>query len=184
MTTRSQLRKAALALPETEEGTRSGTPYFSVRGDEFAALSEDGRVRLRLPPERAEAVLTGHPSAEPLVEEGRPIGLLIPLADVNGMVLNALVRASWRLSAPAALVAAADRAEAADPREGDLPPRIGRPATRALYGAGLTTLDLVATRSEAELLELHGVGPSAVRTLEEALAERGKRLRPHGRREP
>jgi hypothetical protein len=59
----------------------------------------------------------------------------------------------------------------------DLPGNIGRPATNALLGAGLTTLDEVATRSEAELLSLHGVGPKAVRVLAEALAAQGRTLR-------
>lgn len=50
---------------------------------------------------------------------------------------------------------------------------IGRPATRALLGAGITTLDEVAARSQADLIALHGVGPRAVRVLGEALADRG-----------
>lgn len=55
---------------------------------------------------------------------------------------------------------------------GDLP-RIGRPATAALTEAGLTTLEQVAGRTPAELLALHGVGPKAVRLLDEALVARG-----------
>ncbi len=62
------------------------------------------------------------------------------------------------------------------PADSDLPASIGRPATRALLGAGIHTLDRVAEHSEAELLALHGVGPKAVRLLSEALAERGERL--------
>ncbi|MCZ2262138.1 hypothetical protein IRJ14_06020, partial [Isoptericola sp. QY 916] len=49
----------------------------------------------------------------------------------------------------------------------DLPAAIGRPATRALAGAGVTTLADVAARTDAELLALHGVGPRAVRILRE-----------------
>ena len=45
--------------------------------------------------------------------------------------------------------------------------RIGRPATGALIDAGYASLtDLPADLSD--LLTLHGVGPSAVRRLEEA----------------
>ncbi|RCK69443.1 hypothetical protein DT076_11215 [Desertihabitans brevis] len=58
---------------------------------------------------------------------------------------------------------------------GDLP-RIGRPATSALLSADLTTLEQVARWSERDLLALHGVGPRAVRLLQEALAERGLAL--------
>lgn len=61
-------------------------------------------------------------------------------------------------------------------RIGDLP-AIGRPANSALLEQGVTTLDAVAARSEAELLALHGVGPKAIRILREALAERGLSFR-------
>lgn len=59
----------------------------------------------------------------------------------------------------------------------DVLPKIGAPATRALQAAGITKLSQVAKRSEQELLELHGVGPRAIRLLKEALTARGKNLR-------
>lgn len=55
---------------------------------------------------------------------------------------------------------------------GDLP-AIGSPATRALLAEGIRTLDDVARHSRRELATLHGVGPKALRILEEALSERG-----------
>ncbi|MCU0260017.1 MAG: hypothetical protein MUE78_03275 [Ilumatobacteraceae bacterium] len=61
--------------------------------------------------------------------------------------------------------------------DGDLP-KIGAPATRALASIGITRLDHVAGRSQAELLALHGFGPRALRVLDEALAARGQSLRP------
>lgn len=61
-------------------------------------------------------------------------------------------------------------------RIGDLP-AIGRPANTALLAIGVTTLEQVAQHRAAELLALHGVGPRAIRLLEEALAERGLRFR-------
>ncbi|GAA1315801.1 hypothetical protein ACFSWE_01740 [Leucobacter albus] len=64
-------------------------------------------------------------------------------------------------------------------RVGDLP-KIGRPATSALLQLGATTLAEVAGFSRAELLALHGVGPKAVRILEEALAAAGAGLRDPG----
>jgi predicted flap endonuclease-1-like 5' DNA nuclease len=61
-------------------------------------------------------------------------------------------------------------AVAAVPGEvGDLPKGIGRPATRALAGAGITTLAQVAALTDAELLAMHGVGPRAVHVLRETL---------------
>jgi len=57
-------------------------------------------------------------------------------------------------------------------------PRIGAPATRALASIGITRLDQVADRSEAELLELHGFGPKALRILRDALAAQDRSIRP------
>jgi hypothetical protein len=52
-------------------------------------------------------------------------------------------------------------------------PAIGAPATRALESAGITTLELVAGRPANRLLAMHGVGPRAVRILQDALADAG-----------
>lgn len=60
----------------------------------------------------------------------------------------------------------------------DLPAGIGRPATSALVQIGVTTLEQVARMSRKELLDLHGVGPKAVRILEGVLAERGLSFEP------
>jgi hypothetical protein len=54
---------------------------------------------------------------------------------------------------------------------GDLPKNIGQPATRALKAAGYTTLQEIAALSDSELLDLHGVGPKAVRLLREAITK-------------
>lgn len=59
-----------------------------------------------------------------------------------------------------------------------LPPGLSGPATRALHSSGITTLAEVAEHSEPELLALHGVGPSAIRTLVAALQQAGLSLRP------
>lgn len=178
VTTLPQLRKAALALPEVEESSRSGLIAFSVRGKRFAAVTEAGQVRLHLSSDEVEAALAAHPNGERLVRAGEPTGFQIPLADINGKDLNALVRAAWSSRAPKQLAAAQAAAETGvAPPDADLPPAIGRPATRALLRAGLSTLAQVATCTEAELLALHGVGPKAVRILAEALDRRGMSLR-------
>ncbi|GAA2416480.1 hypothetical protein [Streptomyces coeruleofuscus] len=174
MTTVAQLRKAALALPEAEEGTHFGMVAFSVRGRGFASVTKDGRVQLHLPQEETDAALAAHPAGERLVRRGAPIGFRVPLADIDGKDLNALVRAAWFSRAPKRLAAA--EAGAGGPGDG-LPTGIGRPATQALRGAGVTTLEQVAQHSRAELLALHGVGPKAVRVLSEALEQRGLALR-------
>ncbi len=177
MTTEAQLRKAASGLPEVTEGTHFGMVAFNVRGKGFASVTKDGKVQLQVSDDVVESTLAAHPSAERLIRMGQQIGVRIPLADINGKDLNALVRAAWSHRAPKRLAAALADVDAGQvPAHSDLPPAIGKPATRALLGAGLVTLDDVAQRSEAELLALHGVGPKAVRILAAALAERGKSL--------
>ena len=49
-------------------------------------------------------------------------------------------------------------------------PKIGRPATTALANVGITTLTGAASFGRTAVLELHGVGPKALRLLDEALA--------------
>jgi hypothetical protein len=55
-------------------------------------------------------------------------------------------------------------------------PKISAPATRALAGAGYTSLEQLAGVPRSELAALHGMGPKALRILEEALRERGLSL--------
>jgi hypothetical protein len=181
MTTVSQLRKAALSLPDVEEGTHFGMVAFSVRGKGFVSVTKDGQAQLQLPDADAEVAQAGHPTGERLVRMGTPIGFRVPLADINGQDLNALVRAAWYHRAPKRLAAALAAADAGTkPADSDLPAAIGRPATHALLGAGITTLAQVASRTEGELLALHGVGPKAVRILAESLARNGMSLSRHG----
>ncbi|MGI5269126.1 hypothetical protein ACQEUU_08255 [Nonomuraea sp. CA-218870] len=163
MTTAAQLRKTALSHPQAAEG---GGPVFTVGGEEFAALDPDAHVRLRLPAADAEDLVSQHATA---ARSGDWVRL--PIADINGQALDHWVRRAWLSCAPPELAALASAAERAD-GAGDLPKAIGRPATRALVGAGITTLDQVARLSDAELGALHGVGPKAVRILREALDAR------------
>lgn len=171
MTTKAQLRKAALALPETEQQEEASGRRYLVRGREFATLTGDA-VDLFLEADDAAQVTREHPAIT-LVRRGQRVtGVRVPLAEVNGMVLNALVTRAWRHRAPAQLRQGHDQA-ASGAMATDLP-AIGRPATRALTTAGITSLDAVAARTEAELLELHGLGPRALRLLREALAAQGR----------
>jgi hypothetical protein len=57
-----------------------------------------------------------------------------------------------------------------------LPRNIGAPATRALTAAGYTNLSQLADVPVAELEKLHGVGPKALRLLQEALEQQGLSL--------
>lgn len=179
MTTLAQLRKTALSLPETiEQGIGFGVVTFLVRDKRFAAMGKDNYVQLHLPAAEAAEILAAHPTAERLTRAATPIGVRVPLGDIDGQQLNHWVRRAWLSRAPKRLAAQAAAAETAAAGEvGDLPKAIGKPATQALISAGITTLTQVAELTEAELLAMHGVGPKAVRVLGEVLSATGRPLK-------
>ncbi|MDX1417327.1 MAG: DUF1801 domain-containing protein [Candidatus Promineifilaceae bacterium] len=53
------------------------------------------------------------------------------------------------------------------------PQGVAKPAQRALAAAGYTRLEQLTAVTESELLELHGVGPKAIRHLQTALHAQG-----------
>jgi len=57
-----------------------------------------------------------------------------------------------------------------------LPGNIGTPATRALTAAGYARLSQLANVPVSELKKMHGVGPKALRLLQEALEQQGMPL--------
>jgi len=58
-------------------------------------------------------------------------------------------------------------------RETELTPRLGKVARRALALDGLTRYEQLTDVTPKELLKIHGVGPKAIRILEEELAAQG-----------
>jgi len=63
-------------------------------------------------------------------------------------------------------------------------PKIGAPATRALEAAGYTKLEQLTKVTEAELGQLHGMGPKALRILRETLQAQGLSFKPGQARKP
>jgi predicted flap endonuclease-1-like 5' DNA nuclease len=59
----------------------------------------------------------------------------------------------------------------------DFPASMGKVAPRELIQNGIRNLDQAAKYTEAELLDIHGVGPKAVRIIQEELARDGRSLR-------
>jgi len=59
------------------------------------------------------------------------------------------------------------------PSTEDLPDNLGQPANRALAGAGISKLAHLAKFTEAEIKNLHGVGPTAITKLKSALSNKG-----------
>ena len=60
--------------------------------------------------------------------------------------------------------------------DSDLPIGLGKPARRALAAAGYVRLEQLTGVSEAEVMELHGMGPKALDHLRRALAAKGQRF--------
>jgi len=58
-------------------------------------------------------------------------------------------------------------------QESDLPIGLSAPARRALIEAGYLQLKQLTRLSEAELKQLHGVGPNAINLLRRALEAKG-----------
>ena len=57
--------------------------------------------------------------------------------------------------------------------ECDVPTRLAKPARRALSAAGIIELKQLASLSDSEVSQLHGMGPRAMELLRQALAEKG-----------
>ncbi|TWT01418.1 DNA-binding protein [Planomicrobium sp. CPCC 101079] len=55
----------------------------------------------------------------------------------------------------------------------DLPKGIGKPAEQAFSAAGYFQLEQFTQVSEKDILKLHGVGPKAVKVIQQALREKG-----------
>jgi hypothetical protein len=58
-------------------------------------------------------------------------------------------------------------------QKSDLPTQLSQPAQRALAGAGISQLRQLTRLSEAEVGQLHGIGPNALDQLRRALAANG-----------
>jgi hypothetical protein len=57
--------------------------------------------------------------------------------------------------------------------ESDLPAGLAKSAIRALEGAGYSRLEQFTELSEAEVLQLHGMGPKAIDQIRGALTAKG-----------
>ncbi len=61
--------------------------------------------------------------------------------------------------------------------QGDFPDKLAAPALRALLNAEIYNLNQLSQFSEAEILKLHGMGPSSIPKLKKALEEVGLSLK-------
>ena len=61
--------------------------------------------------------------------------------------------------------------------ESDLPTKLAAPARRALAAAGIQRLEQLTGLSEIDINNLHGIGPSALEQLRQALSAKGLSFR-------
>src|SRR5262245_26478482 len=103
MATAAQMRKLALALPETEEKAHFAQPDFRVCGKIFAGLSTDERRgTLKLTPEvQSSLVGPSSPFSPAPGAWGVKGWTYVELARVDAGVLASLIAEAWRLIAPA-----------------------------------------------------------------------------------
>ncbi|HEX2023158.1 MAG TPA: hypothetical protein VHF00_00495 [Acidimicrobiales bacterium] len=99
--------KVARRLPEVEDGVSYGTQGLRVRGAFVARLSEDGRsMSVNVGEERCAALCDARPQAfSPAPDKWM---MIVRLPAVGPSEVWEVLLASWRRSAPASLVAAAD----------------------------------------------------------------------------
>jgi hypothetical protein len=112
MVTVDDLRRVALALPGTTEGTWYGTPGYLVAGRGFLRLrtEDDGALVVHVPDlGEKEALLTSRPEVFSTTPhyDGHPV-VLVRLEAVEEDELTELVTEAWRLRAPAKLRRAFD----------------------------------------------------------------------------
>jgi hypothetical protein len=113
MITAEDVRRIALALPATTEKPSYGTPGFRVRDRLFARIRDEGDVLLVWVADEAEK--RGLVESEPAKfcttphYDGHP-SVLVRFAGVDVDELSELLTESWRLRAPARLVAEFDAA--------------------------------------------------------------------------
>jgi hypothetical protein len=115
MATEDDVRRLALALPETTEKPWYGTPGFRVKDKGFLRLraeAEGGLVVFVGDLDEKEALLASGPDRffTTAHYDGYPI-VLVDLAAVDVDELRELITDSWRLKAPKRVLAAFEAAE-------------------------------------------------------------------------
>jgi hypothetical protein len=97
-----QVRRLALALPETEETPHFDRTSFRVRGKIFlTAKPDEPFIHVFVGEDAREPALAMHPDCmTKLLWGGKAVGLRILLTSAPAAALEDLIRAAWRAKAP------------------------------------------------------------------------------------
>ncbi|HEX5595949.1 MAG TPA: MmcQ/YjbR family DNA-binding protein [Micromonosporaceae bacterium] len=97
MTASDDVRRIALALPDTTEGTHFGQPTIRVAGKNVIGFDGDAHATLALPSSTAASVAANHPESVELIHRNtKPIGIRVDLTRIGPGDLEALIHLCWR----------------------------------------------------------------------------------------
>jgi hypothetical protein len=107
--TLAQVRRLALALPETTEAPHFDRTSFRIRGKIFVtARPDEPFIHVFVGEDAREPALAMHPdSMTKLLWGGKVVGLRIALTSAPAAAVEDLVRAAWRYKAPRTLARSA-----------------------------------------------------------------------------
>lgn len=101
MATARDVRRLALALPETLEADHHGFPSFRVVGKIFATLPDDEHLHVMLTPEETERMVAGATkSCETLRWGKRVAGVRVTLKAADVKLVGSMLHAAWLGKAP------------------------------------------------------------------------------------
>lgn len=99
--TPADVRRLALALPETVEADHHGFPSFRVAGKIFATLPDDGHLHLMLGEAETARAIAAAPQACGELHWGRKLaGVRVTLAAADAKLIGALLEPAWKGKAP------------------------------------------------------------------------------------
>jgi hypothetical protein len=105
MTHVRDVRKLALALPDTTEEDHWARPSFRVRGRIFATLPDVEHLNVMIDPLDVDGAVQEDPAAcEPLMWGKQLRGVRVRLRVAEPEMVRVLLTAAWRRKAPRALL--------------------------------------------------------------------------------
>ena len=100
----SQVRKLALALPETVEQDHFGRPSFRVRGRIFATLPDSEHLNVMIDAFEVDGVVRKYPAVCEELWWGKKLsGVRVNLPAATSDLIEELFSAAWRRKAPRSL---------------------------------------------------------------------------------
>lgn len=161
------------AAPEAEEAISYQIPTFVFKGNLIHFAGYKNHIGLYPTPGGIEAFQKE--LAPYKKEKGSirfPLDQPLPM-DLIRQIVQFRVAETLQKEADKAALKASKKKKVSETAVGDLPAGLASPAHRALSAAGIHQLTDFTKISEAELRQLHGMGPKGIEIIKEAMAEQG-----------